>query len=55
MMKDESRLRHIMHEWEMYKEGGCYLCKYEDRQEWEEPCASCKRSHKDFWERKETK
>lgn len=55
MMKDESRLRHIMQEWEMYKEGGCYLCKHEDKDEWEMPCASCKRSHKDFWERKETK
>lgn len=39
----------------MYKEGGCYLCKYDDKQEWEMPCASCKRSHKDYWERKETK
>lgn len=54
MMKDESRLRNIIYEWEMYKSCGCYMCKYGDKEEWEEPCTSCKRNHKDFWERKET-
>lgn len=53
-MKEETKLLMLMREWEMLREGGCLLCKHNDKEEWEMPCASCRRSHKDYWERKET-
>lgn len=28
---------------------GCYGCAFEDVEEWEMPCAKCKRNNKDYW------
>lgn len=28
---------------------GCEGCAFEDRDEWEMPCARCKRNCKDYW------
>ena len=28
---------------------GCLGCEYEDTEEWQDPCARCKRSHKDYY------
>lgn len=30
---------------------GCVGCAFNDRYEWELPCADCKRNHKDYWRR----
>ena len=39
------------HEEERREADGCDLCKYEDRQPWEEPCKKCKRNCMDLYER----
>ena len=28
---------------------GCKGCKYDDREEWEEPCKRCCNAHKNMW------
>ena len=39
---------------EIYIESdGCKGCKYEDKEEWEEPCRRCKNSYKNMWRAKE--
>ena len=32
---------------------GCVGCAFYDRDEWEMPCAKCKRNCKDYWRRAE--
>ena len=34
------------------QESGCNGCAFEDVNEWEMPCAKCKRGCKDYWRRK---
>lgn len=34
------------------KESGCTGCAFEDVNEWEMPCAKCKRGCKDYWRKK---
>lgn len=34
------------------KESGCNGCAFEDVDEWEMPCAKCKRGCKDYWRKK---
>ena len=34
------------------KELGCIGCAFEDVEEWEMPCAKCKRGCKDYWRKK---
>ena len=34
------------------KESGCNGCTFEDVDEWEMPCAKCKRACKDYWRKK---
>lgn len=34
------------------KESGCSGCAFEDVDEWEMPCAKCKRGCKDYWRKK---
>lgn len=40
---------------EREKADGCEGCAYIDREEWEEPCAKCKRNCKDYWRARATK
>lgn len=28
---------------------GCKGCKYDDKEEWEEPCKRCRNAHKNMW------
>lgn len=35
-----------------YKESGCNECAFEDVDEWNMPCAKCKRGCKDYWRKK---
>ena len=32
---------------------GCVGCKFADVEEWEMPCAKCKRNSKDYWRAKD--
>ena len=32
-----------------YLADGCYDCAYADVEEWNMPCARCKRNSKDYW------
>ena len=34
------------------KESGCNGCAFENVEEWEMPCAKCKRGCKDYWRKK---
>lgn len=34
---------------------GCFGCAFEDVNEWEMPCAKCKRNSKDYWRAKTVK
>lgn len=34
------------------QESGCSGCAFEDVNEWEMPCAKCKRACKDYWRKK---
>lgn len=34
------------------KADGCRGCAFEDKDEWEMPCAKCKRACKDYWRQK---
>lgn len=34
------------------QESGCSSCAFEDVDEWEMPCAKCKRGCKDYWRKK---
>ena len=38
---------------EKAKADGCIGCKHIDKDDWEMPCAKCKRCVRDYWERKE--
>lgn len=35
-----------------YREWGCDGCAFEDVEEWEMPCAKCKRNCKDYYRRR---
>lgn len=43
----------LVHRTERENADGCDLCKYEDRQPWEEPCTRCKRNCMDLYEHME--
>jgi hypothetical protein len=44
----------IVQAWIDRKEAdGCQGCAFIDTEEWELPCAKCKRSCKDYWRRPE--
>lgn len=36
-----------------YLDDGCVGCAFESVEEWEMPCAKCKRNSKDYWRRAE--
>lgn len=40
------RLREVL---EAYLADGCSGCAYYDREEWDMPCAKCRRNCKDYW------
>lgn len=35
------------------KADGCYGCAYFDKEDWEMPCAKCRRAARDYWRRAE--
>ena len=41
----------LIHKTEREEADRCDLCKYEDREPWEEPCTMCKRNWIDLYER----
>lgn len=43
----------LVHRTEREEADGCDLCKYADRQPWEEPCTRCKRNMMDLYEHME--
>ncbi len=43
----------LVHKKERDEADGCDMCKYEDRQPWEEPCVRCKRNCMDLYEHME--
>lgn len=46
-MTDLQKILELIEEKE--KAGGCAGCAFCDRDEWDMPCAKCKRNVKDYW------
>ena len=48
-MDDKSVMQILQAMIEAGKADGCYGCAFINKEEWELPCADCKRNHKDYW------